>query len=72
MVNSLMMISGRIKCRKIDYQKRFPVVQINSMYQVASVCRGSGWNENLASFLVDWERVEKLSTKIRLYFLKFS
>ena len=41
--------------KKIDYQKRFPVFQTPSMYQMANVCRGSAWNENLES-LVDWKR----------------
>ena len=41
MVNSLVMISG-VNCRKIDYQKRFPVVQTYFMCQVA--------------LLVDWKR----------------
>ena len=45
---------------KIDHQKRFPVVQMHSMCQVASVCRGSAKNENLKSLLVEWER-EKAS-----------
>ena len=38
---------------KIDYQKRFLVIQ---MYQMANVCRGSSWNGNLESLVTDWER----------------
>ena len=41
---------------KIDYLKRFPVTRVHSMYQMASICCGSAWNENLESLLVDWER----------------
>ena len=31
----------------VDCQKRFPVVQTNSMCQVASVCRTLAWNVDL-------------------------
>ena len=55
----------------VDLQKRFPVVQMDSMFQVASVCRCPAEIEDLKSLLVDWERVEK-STIIRLYFVEFS
>ena len=54
--NSLRMISERINCGKIDYQKRFPVIQMNSTYLEADVCRGSAWIENLESLQVDWKR----------------
>ena len=38
--------------------KRFPVVQMDSTFQVASVCSGSAWIADLKSLLVDWERVK--------------
>ena len=41
---------------KIDYQKRFLVIQLSSMCQEASVCGGQAWNENLGSMQVDWRR----------------
>ena len=41
---------------KIDYQKRFPVIQMNYMYSEADVCRGSAGNENLELSQVDWKR----------------
>ena len=42
--------------KKIDFQKRFPVIPTYSVCQETSVCRGSAWNENLESLLVDWKR----------------
>ena len=48
-VNSLMMILGRVKCRKLIPKNIFHVIQTYSMCQVTSVCRGSAWNENLES-----------------------
>ena len=42
--------------QKIDYQKRFPVVQIDSMYQAAIFCRGQVWNFNSEPLQVDWKR----------------
>ena len=42
----------------VDLQKRFPVVQIDSMFQRASVCHSSAQNEDLESLSVDWERVK--------------
>ena len=52
----------------VDLQKRFPVIQVDSMFQVASVCRSSAQIADLKSLLVDWERVKnvhKNSTLIR-------
>ena len=51
---------GMNQKKKIDYQSRFPVIQMYSMCQVASVCRGSAWNENLESLQVDWKRKTRL------------
>ena len=44
----------------VDLQKRFPVVQVDSMFQVASVCRRLGTDHGLElkSLLVDWERAK--------------
>ena len=56
MMNSLIMILGRIKGRKIDYQERFLAVQTYSTSQLASVLRGSAYNENLESLQADWKR----------------
>ena len=39
-----------------DYLERSPVIQMYSMCQVASVCRGLARNENLESLQVDWKR----------------
>ena len=47
---------GVNQMQKIDYQKRFPVIQTYSMCQEAGVCRGSAWNENLESLQVHWKR----------------
>ena len=50
----------------MDCQKRFSVVQTNSMYQVASVYRGLARNEDL-ELLLDWPgNVRNFSTAIRL------
>ena len=38
-------------------QRRFPVIQVDPMFQVGSVCRGFAQIANLESLLVDWERV---------------
>ena len=43
---------GTNQTQNINFQKRFPVVQMHSMCQVAGVCRG----DNLEALLVDWER----------------
>ena len=40
----------------VDSQKRFPVSQTNSMYQVASFGRGSTQLEDLERLPVDWAR----------------
>ena len=37
----------------VDLQKRFPVIQIDSMCQVASVCRSLAQREDLESLQVD-------------------
>ena len=39
-------------------QKRFPVIQIESMCRVAGVCRNLAQSVDLESLLVDWERVK--------------
>ena len=49
-------ISGRINCGTLVTKKRFLVVQTYSMCQVASVCRGSAWIEDLERLPVDWGR----------------
>ena len=41
----------------VELQKSFPVIQIDSMCQVASVCRSWAQHVDLESLLVDWERV---------------
>ena len=41
------------------------------MCQVACVCRGSAWNENLESSQADWKRKQS-PTVIWFHFLKFS
>ena len=56
-VNSLKMISGWNKRRKLITKKRFPVIQMYSMCQEACVCRGSAWNEHLESLQADWKRM---------------
>ena len=38
------------------YRTLFPVIQIDSMCQVAGVCRGSARNENSESLQFDWQR----------------
>ena len=48
--------SDWIKRRKLISKKRFPVIQIDSMYQMSSVCRGWPKNENSESSQVDWKR----------------
>ena len=53
----------------VDLQKRFPVIQVDSMFQVASVCRRSAKIADFEPLLVDWERV-KFSTRIRLHFVE--
>ena len=55
----------------VDLQKRFPVIQIDSMCQVASVCRSLAWRVDLESLQVYWKRVH-FSTIIRFHFLKLS
>ena len=45
-----------IKRRKMISKKRSPVLQIDSMYQAATFCRGWVANENSESSQVDWER----------------
>ena len=40
----------------MDCQKRFPVSQTNSMYQVAGFGRGSTWLEDMERLPADWER----------------
>ena len=42
----------------VDLQKRFPVIQIDSMCQVASICRSLAWSVDLESLLFDWKRVK--------------
>ena len=49
----------------VDCQKRFPMYQTDSMYQVACFDRGSAYHEELERLPVDWER-EKFSTVISL------
>ena len=39
-------------------KKRFPVVQVDSMCQVASICRSLAKRVDLESLLVDWKRVK--------------
>ena len=46
---------GANQIKKIEYQKRFPVIQVHFIFQMASVCRGSAWKKNLESLLVNWE-----------------
>ena len=41
---------------RVDCQKRFPVSQTNSMYQVAGFGRGSTLLEDLEPLPADWER----------------
>ena len=41
---------------KYDFQKRFPVMKIDSMCQAAIFCRGSAKSENSESSQVDWKR----------------
>ena len=41
---------------KIVFQKRFLVIQTDSMCQAAIFCRGWAWNENSESLQVDWKR----------------
>ena len=45
------------RASNVDLQKRFPVVQVDSTFQIASVCRNSAQIAELESLLVDWERV---------------
>ena len=59
------------RASNVDVQKRFPVVQVDSMFQVASVRRSSAQITDLGFLLVDWETVI-FSTTIRLYFVAFS
>ena len=40
----------------VDRQKRFPMYQANSMYQVANSGRGSAYHKDLEQLPVDWER----------------
>ena len=58
----------------VDYQKRFPVSQTNSMYQVACFGRGSTQIVDLERLPVDWENISlsQFSTAIRFYLLKNS
>ena len=49
------------RTQDVDCQKRFNVIQTNSMYQVANVCLGLAWIEDLERLLVDWE-YENFST----------
>ena len=37
---------------KIDFPKRFPVIQVDSMCQAAIFCRGWAWSENSESLQV--------------------
>ena len=41
---------------KIDFQKRFPVIQIDSTCRAAICCRGQAWTWNSESVHVDWKR----------------
>ena len=41
---------------QVDCQKRFPMYQASSMYQVAGFGRGSAYHEDLEQLPVDWER----------------
>ena len=60
------------RASNVDLQKkRFPVVQMDSLFQVASVCRSSAQIADLESLLVDWERV-KMFTRIRPCIVEFS
>ena len=40
----------------VDCQKRFPMYQASSMYQIAGSGRGSAYHEDLEQLPVDWER----------------
>ena len=40
----------------VDCQRRFPMYQANSMYQVANFGRGSAVHQDLEQLPVDWER----------------
>ena len=42
----------------VNLQKRFPVIQIDSMCQVASVCGNEAYRVDLESLQVDWKRVK--------------
>ena len=54
------------RASSVDLQKRFPVVQVDSMFQVASVCRSSAKIAYLESLLVDWERVKMFHYSLTL------
>ena len=45
------------RASNVDVQKRFPVVQVDPMFQVASVRRSSAQIADLEFLLVDWESV---------------
>ena len=39
---------------QVDCQKRFPMYQANSMYQVASFGHGSAYHKDMEQLPVDW------------------
>ena len=47
---------GRIWDESKNTKDVFLLIRMYSMCQVANVCRGSAWNENLESLQVDWKR----------------
>ena len=57
MDDSVDKVFAMTQASNVGVQKRFPVVQMDSMFQVASVCRSSAEIADLKSLLVDWERV---------------
>ena len=55
----------------VHCQKRFPVSQTNSMYQVAGFGRGSTWIEDLERLQADCEREIIFHSANRFYILEF-
>ena len=56
MCESLDKLFVMTRASNVDFQKRFPVVQMDSMFQGASACRSSAQIADFESLLVDWER----------------